>query len=175
MKTTRTKDIKEGNLRVYYKVFEEYHLKLYRYIYKHTQSSYYADEIVQLSFIKLWEKRAGLSEEYSISTQLFRIAKSILIDLLRKEKIRDTQELSDTFISGSTIQDEGIIGKEDLSLVLAAIEELPPQSRQVFKLSRLHELSHKEISEQLSISPKTIEAHISKALKFLRKSLSVFF
>jgi RNA polymerase sigma-70 factor (family 1) len=174
VKETQTKDIKEGNLRAYYKVFEEYHVKLYRYIYKHTQSSYYADEIVQLSFIKLWEKRAGLSEEYSISTQLFRIAKSILIDLLRKEKIRDTQELSDMFISGS-LQEEGFIMKEDLRLVLAAIEELPPQSRQVFKLSRLQDLSHKEISAQLSISPKTIEAHISKALKFLRKSLSVFF
>lgn len=174
MKEIQTKDIKEGNLQAYYKVFEEYHVKLYRYIYKHTQSAYFADEIVQLSFIKLWEKRAGLSEEHSVSTQLFRIAKSTLIDVLRKEKIRDTQELSDTFISGSR-QDEGFVYKEDLGLILAAIDELPPQSQQVFKLSRLHDLSHKEISAQLSISPKTIEAHISKALKYLRKSLSVFF
>lgn len=174
MKEIQTKDIKEGNLQAYYKVYEEYHVKLYRYIYKHTLSVYYAEEIVQLSFIKLWEKRDGLSEEYSISTQLFRIAKSALVDLLRKEKIRDTQELSDTFIAGPR-QEEEVIYKEELLHVLAAIDELPPQSRQVFKLSRLHDLSHKEISEQLAISPKTIEAHISKALKFLRKSLSVFF
>jgi RNA polymerase sigma-70 factor (ECF subfamily) len=174
VKEIQTKEIKEGNLQAYYKVYEEYHVKLYRYIYKHTQSTWLADEVVQLSFIKLWEKRDGLSEEYSISTQLFRIAKSTLIDLLRKEKIRDTQELSDTFISGS-VQEEGLIYKEELLHALAAIDALPPQSQQVFKLSRLHDLSHKEISEQLSISPKTIETHISKALKFLRKSLPIFF
>ncbi|MDP4131311.1 MAG: RNA polymerase sigma-70 factor [Bacteroidota bacterium] len=173
MNDTQTKDIREGNLRAYYQVFEEYHLKLYRYIYKYTQSAYYADETVQLSFIKLWEKREGLSEQYSISSQLFRIAKSILIDLIRKEKIRDTQELSDVFIS-DTREDEKFLYKEELRHILSSIDGLPPQSRQVFKLSRLDHLSHKEISAQLSISPKTIETHISKAIKYLRKSLSIF-
>jgi len=59
--------------------------------------------------------------------------------------------------------------------VLSAIEELPEQCQQVFKLSRFNNLSHNEISAQLSISPKTIETHISKALKYLRKSISMFF
>jgi RNA polymerase sigma-70 factor (family 1) len=174
VKDIQIKDIREGNLSAYYQVFEEYHLKLYRYIYKYTRSAYYADETVQLSFIKLWEKRAGLSEEYSISAQLFRIAKSILIDLMRKEKIRDTQELSDTFISGAC-GDENFMYKEAVRNMLSAIDELPPQSRQVFTLSRLNHLSHKEIGAQLSISQKTIETHISKAIKYLRKSLSIFF
>ena len=168
------KDIKEGNQQAFYEVFAEYHLKLYQYIYKYTGSVYYADETVQLTFIKLWEKRAGLSEQYSISTQLFRIAKSILIDLMRKEGIRDTQELSDTFVSGGSEEDR-LICKEELGSVLSAIEELPAQCQQVFKLSRFNNLSHNEISAQLSISPKTIETHISKALKYLRKSLLFFF
>ena len=174
MKEIKIQDIREGDLRAYYKVFEAYQLKLYRYIYKYTQSAYYAEEIVQLSFIKLWEKRASLSEQYSISAQLFRIAKSTLIDLLRKEKIRDTQELSDTFISGDG-QEERFIHKEALQRVMAAIDDLPVQSQQVFKLSRLNDLSHKEIGAQLSISPKTVETHITKALKHLRKGLSLFF
>ena len=171
---THVKEIKESNKLAYSKVFEEYHLKLYQYIYKYTQSAYYAEETVQLTFVKLWEKREGLSEEYDISTQLFRIAKSILIDLLRKEGIRDTQTLSDTYISGPP-EEEKIQYKEELQTVLAAIEQLPPQSRQVFKLSRLGDLSHKEIGALLSISPKTIEGHISKALKLLRKSLTALF
>jgi RNA polymerase sigma-70 factor (ECF subfamily) len=173
VKDVQTKDIKEGNLKAYYQVFEEYHLKLYQYIYKYTQSAYYADETVQLSFIKLWEKRVGLSENYSISTQLFRIAKSTLIDLLRKEKIRDTQALSDAFVSDSR-GGERLIHKEQLSRILSAIDELPEQSKKVFKLSRFNHLSHKEISTQLSISPKTIETHISKAIRHLRKSISLF-
>jgi RNA polymerase sigma-70 factor (family 1) len=168
------KDIKEGSREAFYKVFELYHLKLYQYIYKYTRSVYYAEETVQLTFIKLWEKREGLSEQYTISAQVFRIARSILVDLIRKEKIRDTQELSDTFVSGF-LAEEWFIYKEELGSVLSAIEELPAQCQQVFKLSRFNNLSHNEISAQLSISPKTIETHISKALKYLRKTLSVFF
>jgi len=167
---TQVKLIKEGNRLVYSKVFEEYHLKLYQYIYRYTQSAWYAEETVQLTFVKLWEKRETLSEQHDISTQLFRIAKSTLIDLLRKETLRCTHELSDTFISGPQAE-EKIIYKEQLENVLTAIEELPSQSRQVFKLSRLGDLSHKDISQQLSISPKTIEGHISRALKSLRKSI----
>ena len=166
---TQVKLIKEGNRLVYSKVFEEYHLKLYQYIYKHTQSAWYAEETVQLTFVKLWDKREQLSEQHDISTQLFRIAKSILIDLLRKETLRHTQELSDTFISASPAEEE-LVYKDQLQNVLAAIEELPAQSRQVFKLSRLNDLSHKEISQQLSISPKTIEGHISRALRSLSKT-----
>lgn len=170
----QVKKIKEGNKLAYSKVFEEYHLKLYQYIYKHTQSAYYAEETVQLSFVKLWEKREGLSEQYDISTQLFRIGKSTLIDLLRKEKLRITQPLSDTYISGPP-EDEKIVCKEELQTILSAIEKLPAQRRQVFTLSRLADLSHKEIGALLSISPKTIEGHISKALKYLRKSLTALF
>ena len=168
------KDIKEGNREAFYKVFEQYHSKLYQYIYKYTRSAYYAEETVQLTFIKLWEKREGLSEQYTISAQVFRIARSILVDLIRKEKIRDTQELSDTFVSGF-LTEESFIYKEELGSVLSAIEELPAQCQQVFKLSRFNNLSHNEISAQLSISPKTIETHISKALKYLRKTLTLFF
>jgi len=168
------KEIKEGNRLAYSKVFEEYHLKLYQYIYKYTQSAWYAEETVQLTFVKLWEKRENLSENHDISTQLFRIAKSTLVDLLRKESLRYTQELSDTFISGHQEEDK-IIYKEQLENVLSVIEELPSQSRQVFKLSRLGDLSHKDISQQLSISPKTVEGHISRALKTIRRSILSLF
>lgn len=173
MEEIKTKEIIEGNHQAYYKAFDKYHGKLYQYIYKCTGSAYYAEETVQLAFLKLWEKRESLSEDYGISTQLFRIAKSILIDLLRREKLRHTQELSDTVVSGGQ-EHERIIHKEKLHHVLSAIDELPAQSRQVFKLSRLDHLSHKEISDHLSISPKTVETHITKALKHLRKGLSFF-
>ena len=169
----QVKEIKDGNRLVYSEVFENYNQKLYQYIYRYTQSPWLAEETVQLSFIKLWEKRETLSETHDISTQLFRIAKSTVIDLLRKEKVRDTQELSDTYISAP--EHERLIHKETLQQVLDAMEELPDQSKQVFTLSRLGDLSHKEIGTRLSISPKTIEGHITKALKYLRKNLASLF
>ncbi|MBN9297744.1 MAG: RNA polymerase sigma-70 factor [Filimonas sp.] len=174
MKELQVHEIRDGNLQAYYRAFHAYHEKLYQYIYKYTQSSYYAEETVQLAFIKLWEKRENLSDEHTLSAQLFRIAKSIVIDLLRKEQLRKTQELSDVYISENK-NAEKIIYKEELQTVLTAINELPAQCKQVFTLSRINHLTHKEISDQLAISPKTIEAHISKAIRTLRKALNIFF
>ncbi len=168
------KKIKDGDRRAFSKVFEEHHQKLYQYIYRYTQSPWLTEETVQLSFIKLWEKRASLSDHHNISSQLFTIAKSTVIDLLRKESLRDTQELSDTYISAGA-EHERLIHKEELEYVLSSIEELPLQSRQVFKLSRLADLSHKDISAHLDITPKTVEGHITKALRHLRKTISLFF
>ena len=174
VKDTRITEIKKGSREAFYTVFHEYNAKLYQYIYRCTRNAWYAEETVQLSFIRLWEKREGLSDDYSLSTQLFRIAKSTLIDLSRKEKLRDTRELSDTFVSGPT-ESERLLYKEQLEKALSAIEELPDQSKKVFRLSRLEDLSHKEIGARLSISPKTVESHITRALRHLRKNFFFFF
>jgi len=76
--------IKSGNELVFQQVFNEYHEKLFYYILKKTNSDYMAEEVVQLTFIKLWNTRENLNEEYQISSQIFRIAKTTLIDLIRK-------------------------------------------------------------------------------------------
>ncbi|HVW59821.1 MAG TPA: RNA polymerase sigma factor, partial [Puia sp.] len=75
----QVKEIKDGNRLVYSEVFETYNQKLYQYIYRYTQSPWLAEETVQLTFIRLWEKRETLSETHDISAQLFRIAKSTVI------------------------------------------------------------------------------------------------
>lgn len=170
MKDNLLTAIKKGDRKAFYIAYEEHHPKLYQYIYNRTGNAWYAEETVQLSFIRLWDKRETLSEQYTLSIQLFRIAKSILIDLQRKEQLRDTHELSDTFISGPT-ESERLMYKEQLEKALSAIDQLPDQSRKVFQLSRLDDLSHKAIGEQLAISPKTVESHITRALKHLRKTL----
>jgi RNA polymerase sigma-70 factor (ECF subfamily) len=66
-----------------------------------------------------------------------------------------------------------IVHKDELSHVEALIEELSPVRKKVFKLSRFEELSHKEIAEQLSISPKTVENHIGRALLQLKEKMVV--
>lgn len=172
MENAIVNDIRKGKQQAYYQAYQEYHGKLYQYLLRFTGSAYLAEEVVQLTFMKLWENRENLSTQYTLSTQLFRIAKNQLIDLLRKEKLRKTQELSDTFVAPA-VTAEKIILKEQLQQVFAAMETIPAQSRRVFELSRLDDLSHKEISEQLSISTKTVENHITKAVKQLKSSLAI--
>ena len=70
-------------------------------------------------------------------------------------------------------EETDIIHKDQLNHVEALIEELSPVRKKVFKLSRFEELSHKEIAEQLSISPKTVENHIGRAIMHLRNKMVI--
>jgi RNA polymerase sigma-70 factor (ECF subfamily) len=166
--------IKEGNSNSFRQAYYEHHSRLYRYIYKYTRSHYLAEETVQLSFIKLWEKRDTLSGEHSLQAQLFRIGKSTVIDLLRKEAARTTSTIPEAEPSFLYEYNHAAEQKNEVSHVLSAIETLPAICRKVFKLSRFEGLSHKDIATELSVSPKTVEAHIAKALKHLRNAISSF-
>ena len=83
------KELKDGDEFYFKKVFDQYHQKLYFFILYKAKSEYIAEEVVQMAFTKLWQCRQTLREEYTISTQLFRIATTILIDFLRKYNNKD--------------------------------------------------------------------------------------
>lgn len=164
--------IQSGNIQSFEKVYQQYHSKLYYYILKHCHSTYLAEETVQLSFIKMWENRTTLSLQYDIAVQLFRIARSTMIDLLRKERSANRYLLYPVDeITEELFDNNNTDYKEDLKQVEALIEELSPVRKMVFKLSRFDELSHKEIAEQLHISPKTVENHIGRAIRQLKDKM----
>jgi RNA polymerase sigma factor (sigma-70 family) len=159
---------------VFRELYDAYHEKLYFFVLKHTRSSFLAEETVQLSFIRIWEKADKLSAEADLSSQIFRIAKSVMIDLLRKENVRihhSSQMLIDTAFEQEA---SDIDNRHELVRVHKAIEEMAPVRKTVFTLSRFEGYSHLSIAERLSISPKTVENHINKALRQLRRTLTSF-
>jgi RNA polymerase sigma-70 factor (ECF subfamily) len=131
--------------------------------------------VTQLTFIRLWEFRHTLSEDYSIETQLFTIARTTLFNYLRKitreARTLDAAILYKT-IAPDITQSSGQL-LETIDQLNVAIESLPPVRKKVFLLSRLHGLSNKEIAGSLSISVKTVEYHISKAIHHLRSVLTL--
>lgn len=161
--------IQQGDIDAFQTAYETFYDRLYFYILKCTGSQYLAEEIVQQTFIKIWESRHRLSLSFSLSSQLFRTAKSLTIDLLRKEQ-REKQHTTAAQYSLSNIEDgeNNILYREDWLLVKEKIETLAPVRKKIFKLSRLDGLSYNEIAKLLSISPKTVENHIVLALKQLR-------
>ncbi|HEY8930603.1 MAG TPA: sigma-70 family RNA polymerase sigma factor [Mucilaginibacter sp.] len=166
--------LKNDDLGVFRVIYQQYHAKLFHYIHSRTQSEYLAQEVVQITFIRLWEKRNSLSDDFAVDIQLFRIAKTVMIDELRKEQVRTKHnELSNRYV-GDSYDDFQIENKDDLKRVFAEMENLPLTRKKAFKLSREQGLSYKQIAEIMSISPKTVENHISRAIKQLRNSISVF-
>jgi RNA polymerase sigma-70 factor (family 1) len=162
--------IKTGCLATFKTVYYQYHPKLYAYLLNKTASSYIAEEVVQLTFIKLWNGRSKISEKFTLDIQLFRIVRTTLIDELRRDMIRNNyiNQLEDTI--NFTYTDK-LDERDALKHVTQAIELLPPTRKMVFKLSRFNHLTNIEISQMLGISPKTVENHINLAIKQLRNSV----
>ena len=157
-------------------MFDQYHQKLYFFILNKTKSEYIAEEVAQMAFAKLWQCRQTLQEEYTISTQLFRMATTILIDFLRKYNSRDavTARLDGQHIEkGIDSTNEKVSGAELQKRISEAVNDLPPVRKQVFEMSREQGMSHREIAATLSVSSKTVETHIYKALKQIRKHISM--
>ncbi|WP_300598653.1 RNA polymerase sigma factor [Niabella sp.] len=168
--------IREGDQDSFHEFYNLFHERLYQYIYMYTRSEWLAEETVQLSFIKIWEQRKKLSTEYSLSTQLFRVAKFTLIDLLRKNKIREVVQLPHPeALTEETSVITAIEMKDDLKRVMKTIHDLPVMQQQVLTQTRINDLSHKETAALLSISAKTVETHVTRAVRRLRKTLSLFF
>jgi len=174
IKLLSIKGLKDGDELYFRRVFDQYHQKLYFFILNKTKSEYIAEEVVQMAFTKLWECRGTLQEEYALSTQLFRIATTTLIDFLRKYNNKDavTARLDVVHIeNGIDSTNEIMSGAELQKRISEAVNDLPPVRKLVFEMSRERGMTYREIAATLSVSSKTVESHIYKALKQIKKHI----
>lgn len=131
-----------------------------------------AQEITQKAFITLWEKREEINPKLSIKSYLFTIVKNRSLNYLRDTK-RYRSEVLDIDCGDIEVSLEEHHGVEEelKELIDKALATLPEKCRQVFEMSRFQQMKYKEIAEELEISQKTVEAHMSKAMKMLRLEL----
>ena len=120
------------------------------------------------------EKRASLNVKGELKPYLRRAVVNRAIDVWRSKKSSGTwEEVSEiTQASGEASVQQQLEGAELQQAINVAIDSLPERCRQVFALSRFENLSHKEISQQLDISVKTIENQMTKALRIIRVALA---
>ena len=164
--------VRGNDLNSFEKMFLIYRVKIFNFSYKYLRSREDAEEVVQDTFVKIWENRATLNEDLSFNSYLFTIAKNIIINKVRK-KVAEPR-VFDTIVEHSA-QDESteneIIYRDITSVAERAIQNLPAQRQLVYNLSRKDGLTYEEIGTQLGISSRTVEAHLRKALKSIREFL----
>ena len=132
-----------------------------------------AKEIVQDVFLSLWERREGLRVHGSIKHYLFRAVKLEIIDHYRKKNSREKHQhyLVENAGRWSRSTEERVLFNELSGSISALVEKLPSQCREVYRLSREKGLNNKEIALSLTVTEKTVESHLTKALKFLRSRI----
>ena len=163
----------EGNHEAFAQLYDMYAERIYYFALRFMISKEDAENITQEVFVKVWETRDRLDVNLSLSSYLFTIAKNTIFNLHRKRvnELAYLEHLGNYLESNQVRLENEIIFRDIQDHLEKLINELPPQRKKVFELSRKQGLSHKEISEQLNISEKTIETHIRLALKTLRDGL----
>lgn len=134
-----------------------------------------ADDVVQMTFIRLWQHRGDWTGSGSVKSYLFKIARNLALnarrdqgaDLRRQEGFRQTMPGSPGPPTPADNLAATILRRE----VEAAIGTLPERRREVFVLMRFHGLSQREVGEVLGISPQTVANQMHAALKELRVAL----
>ncbi|MDO9512469.1 MAG: RNA polymerase sigma-70 factor [Bacteroidales bacterium] len=155
-------------------LFNKHFKELGFFAMRYVKDSDSAREIVHDVFINLWEKRESIDPQKDIRSYLFTSVKNRCLNHIRDNRkfnhnLIDIEEhLSESYENA----DSGIEIKELKLRISQSINQLPQKCREVFEMSRKQNLKYAEIAIALNISIKTVEAHMTKALQLLRKSLS---
>jgi RNA polymerase sigma-70 factor, ECF subfamily len=163
----------EGEYIAFEKIYNLYVKKVYYFALRYLRNNLDAEEMVQEVFTKIWENRSNLNPDLSFSGYLLTITKNTIFNENRKKV--NHQAYCDYVLNYLQMNmrdlEREIIYQDLMEKVNKSISNLPPKRQEIFRLSRLGGLSHKEISLKLDISEKTIETHMRLALKDLKHDI----
>lgn len=168
-----------GNYLFFEQLFKKEYKPLCFFAFKYVKDIEISREIVQEAFAGLWEKRETLDLNRNVKSYLTSAVHNRCLNYLRDTKKFNSNilnleklDISDDSVTGDSLK--LLIEAELHNRIDEAINELPDKCREVFLLSRNENLKYREIAEQLSITVKTVEVHMSKALQHLRLRLAAF-
>ncbi|MGC4035848.1 MAG: RNA polymerase sigma-70 factor [Chitinophagaceae bacterium] len=157
-------------------IFVKYYESLYGYAFSILNNELSAEEIVSDVFYRLWLKKGKLKIDISLPGYLYKSVYNACMDNMRHNKVKQLfkRESFNQPTENTSNVVSNINAKDFEKHLRNALLKLPEQCRTVFQLNRMEELTYNEIAKRLNISVKTVEAHMSKALKRLRVSMAEF-
>ena len=168
--------LSNGDEQAFLALFHAHKNKLFQYSMRYVRCRAVAEDIVQDTFLKIWEHRSGLSSECSFGAYLFRIARNQIFNQFKKAAHHAAYEKfsADESLENLNHQTEWEVFSADYEEHLQkAVEQLPSQRQRIFKLSRTEGLSHEQIAQELNLSKNTVKVQINKALKTIRVYLEL--
>lgn len=168
-------DLALDNHKAYKKIFLFYFPKVKCFITKLIKSEAEAEDLAQDIFEKIWLTRKSLPAIESFSSYLYRMAiNAVFNSLKKKKKHRVYLEYLLHNKNNQVIAEEAIYAREIELLILLAVSNMPAQRRKIFEMSRCQGVKHTEIARLINISKRTVEVHVSLALKEIRKIIPSF-
>lgn len=155
---------------VFEKIFSKYAKDLKRYIFFKTQDIDLAEDILQETFIKLWDNCNGVNF-LKVKSYLYTVATNIFLNHVKHNKVKIAYQKSKVKHSTNESPEFIMLEKEFLEKIENAISELNPLQREVFLLNRIEKKKYKEIAIMLDISIKAVEKRMHLALIEIRQKI----
>lgn len=172
--------LKDGNEKVFEQIVKSYWPRLYAFANIYVINKEAAKEIVQDTFLVLWSQRKYLEDNTCLITYLMVVGRNKCLNYLKSLQLHTIpiDDLNEyTVYQRSNVyvlEDDSLeilITKELAQAIATSLEKLPAQTKEIFMLSRYNGLKNKEIADQLGISTKSVEYHITNTLKQLKNDL----
>jgi RNA polymerase sigma-70 factor (ECF subfamily) len=166
--------LKQDELGAFKEIYGRYWKKLFGEAFKRLKNKELAEEVVQEIFTSFWLKRHSIQATANIGGYLHLAVYNGVIDLYRKELVKAKYKEAFKVVHSEldTSTEDSILLKELTYTIQTEVSHLPDKCRSVYELSRNEHKSNKEIALYLGISEKTVENHLTRALKKLRVGLS---
>lgn len=167
--------LSQGDREAYECIYNDYWNRLYAYVYNRLKTKEAAEEIIQEVFYSLWTRREELTIKHSLTSYLFTAVKYQVFNYIKAAKVRQAYASHFNSYQVDNSNEENIELSDLTHAVEKEVARLPEKCQQVFRMSRQEHLSVQDIAETLNISHKTVENHLTRALRQLRIAFSEYF
>ena len=166
--------IRKGDIEQFESLFRSSYVSLVKYARTLIKDQDTAEEIVQDLFVRLWQEKEKIKIESSLSGYLFRSVHNRCLHYIGHRKVveRHADEMSARTPDATEDPSEILHYKDLQTRIERILERLPERCSTIFCMSRFEGLKYSEIAEKLSVSVKTVEASMGRALKEFRKELA---
>lgn len=167
--------LKSGDKNAYNFLYSNYYEWLCNYVFKLCHNYALSEDLVQEVLYKIWVSRDTITINTSLKNYLFKSCHNQFLQNIRKQKQKMDLLESLRYDAIYEMHDEELNDNNTrVSQLNSLIEKLPNKCKQVFIKSKFEKKKYKEIAEEMNISIKTVENHISNALTFIRKNFKSF-
>lgn len=154
------------------RLFDHYRSHIYGVAIKFLKSPVLAEEVVQDVFMKVWHNREEMDTVKQLNAYLFIMARNFIFDRIKKMSYEVIEERALPKQESTADDTEYLVRHHQCQQLLQqAINQLPPQQRQVYQFAKVEGLSHETIAEKMHLSRHTVKKHMAMALQHIRKHL----
>ena len=174
-----------GDIEVFTRLFSELKGRFTRFAYSYVRDWSIAEDIINDAFLYYWENRLTVPHDSNIPAYILTVVKHKCLNHLEHLRVKEDAEgqmiknaeweLNVRISALEACEPSELFNTEVQAIVEKTLRSLPGKSNRIFTMSRYYNKSNKEIAAALKISIKTVESHITKTLKVLRRNLRDYF